>query len=217
MGSMSYDLSDIARTLANLIRTGIIAEVDGDKARVQLAPNLSTTWLRWVTDRAGDARTWWSPSVGEQVIVLSPDGDLTKGKILGSIYTLDAPAPETNPLVHATHYPDGAVVRYDAEAHALTAILPDGSTATIKADLVTADAKKAVCTGDVEIKGDLVVQGSSALNNGATVKGGAGGAAVVINGDVTATGDVKAGDISLRNHKTKGIKRGDEISDGPTS
>jgi len=217
MGCMSYDLSDIARTLTNLIRTGVIAEVDGDKARVQLAPNLFTTWLRWITVRAGNARTWWSPSIGEQVIVLSPDGDLSKGKILGSIYTLDAPAPETNPLVHATHYPDGAVVRYDAQAHALSAILPSGSTATVKADLVTADAKQTVCTGDVEIKGDLVVQGTSALNNGATVKGGSGGAAVVIKGDVSATGDVKAGNISLRHHKTTGVKRGDEVSDGPTA
>ena len=217
MGSMSYDLSDIARTLANLIRTGVIAEVDGDKARVQLAPNLSTTWLRWVTGRAGDARTWWSPSIGEQVIVFSPDGDLTKGKILCGIYTLDAPAPETNPLVQAVHYPDGAVVRYDAEAHALSATLPGGSTATVKADLVTADAKNTICTGDVEIKGNLIVQGTSALNNGATVKGGGDGAAVVINRNVTATGDVKAGDISLRNHRTTGVKRGDETSDGPTS
>jgi len=215
MGCMSYDLSDIARTLSNLIRTGVIAEVGGDKARVQLAPNLFTTWLRWITVRAGNARTWWSPSIGEQVIVFSPDGDLSKGKILCGIYTLDAPAPETNPLVHASHYPDGAVVRYDAEAHALSATLPSGSTATVKADLVTADAKKTVCTGDVEINGNLIVQGTSALNNGATVNGGDSGAAVIINGNVSATGDVKAGNISLRHHQTTGIKRGDEIGGEP--
>lgn len=215
MGCMSYDLSDIVRTLTNLIRIGVIADVKGDKARVQLAPHLCTTWLQWANARAGNARTWWPPSIGEQVIVFSPEGDLTKGKILAGLYTDDAPAPETNSLVNAAHYPDGAVVRYDAETHALSAILPTGSTANIKADNVTVDAKNTLCTGDVEILGDLIVHGISALNNGATVNGGDGSAALTINGDIDATGDIKAGEISLRYHKTKGIKRGDDISGEP--
>ena len=42
------------------------------------------------------------------------------------------------------------------------------------------------------IKGNLVV-GFSALNNGAKVQGGDGGAAMVIDGEVNATSDVNAG------------------------
>ncbi|WP_082814689.1 phage baseplate assembly protein V [Collimonas fungivorans] len=49
--------------------------------------NAPTTWLRWVTHRAGDARTWWSPSVGEQVVLLLPGGDLTAGVILQAVYS----------------------------------------------------------------------------------------------------------------------------------
>lgn len=215
MGCMNSDLSEALRAIKNLIRFGVITEVNGDRARVQLAPNLCTTWLQWFTLRAGNSRTWFPPSEGEQVAVFSPDGDLTQGKILAGLFTADSPAPESSLSVNATHYPDGAVVRYDHETHALSAILPDGSAATVKANTVTSDADTTICTGDVDIKGNLTVKGVSALNNGVTVKGGDGGAAMKINGSVEATGDVKAGDISLKNHPHEKVQPGNGTSGGP--
>jgi phage baseplate assembly protein V len=212
---MTPDLSDILRTVANLIRIGTIADVKNDQARVQLSPTLTTTWLKWIAFRAGDVVGWCAPSKGEQVIVFSPDGDLTRGRILAGLYSEASPAPELGQASNAVHYPDGAVVRYDFAAHALSAILPAGSSALVKADDVTADAPQTTCTGNVTIKGNLTVEGVSALNNGATVKGGTGGAAVVINGDMAATGDVKAGDISLIGHRHSQVKRGEEDSGGP--
>ncbi|MEO6921012.1 MAG: phage baseplate assembly protein V [Collimonas sp.] len=35
-----------------------------------------------MTLRAGDAQTWFPPSMGEQVIVLSPEGDFANAAIL---------------------------------------------------------------------------------------------------------------------------------------
>ena len=184
MVGMNSDLSEALYASKNLIRFGVVTEVKGDRARVQLAPDLVTTWLRWNTLRAGDSRSWFPPSLGEEVAVFSPDGDLTQGRIFAGFYTLNAPAPETSLSVHATHYADGAVVRYDHASHTLLAILPAGSAATIKADQVTVDATKTRCTGDVEIMRNLTVHGSSTLNNGLNVQGGAGAAAVNIAGDV---------------------------------
>ena len=212
---MTPDLSEIVRSIPNLIRTGHIAEIKADKVRVRLSPTLLTTWLQWVALRAGDVIDWCPPSVGEQVIVFSPSGDLTQGKVLAGLFSAESPAPEQSLKVRSIHYPDGAVVRYNFEAHALAAILPGGSSALVKADEVTADALQTTCTGNVTIKGNLTVEGVSALNNGATVKGGAGGAAMLINGDMKSTGDVVAGDISLRNHPHDKVKRGDETSGGP--
>ncbi|WP_432239905.1 phage baseplate assembly protein V [Herbaspirillum robiniae] len=210
------DISEIIRVIPNLIRIGNVEQVNADKVRVRLSPTLLTTWLQWVALRAGDVVEWSPLSIGEQVVVLSPNGDLTQGKVLGGLFSTDSPAPETALKLRAIHYPDGAIVRYDFEAHALAAILPGGSTALVKADEVTADARQTTCTGDVTIKGNLTVEGMSALNNGMQVKGGAGGAAAIINGKLQATGDVVAGDISLQNHRTSGVKRGDEVSEGPT-
>ncbi|MDR9850203.1 phage baseplate assembly protein V [Herbaspirillum huttiense] len=212
---MTPDLSELVRTIPNLIRTGKIAEINADKVRLRLSPSLLTTWLQWIALRAGDVIDWCPPSIGEQVIVFSPNGDLTQGKVLAGLFSADSSAPQTSLKIRSIHYPDGAVVLYDFGKHSLSAILPAGSSALVKADAVTADAPQTTCTGDVTIKGNLVVEGFSALNNGAKVLGGDGGAAIVIDGDVTATGDIKAGDISLRNHPHGEIKRGDEKSGVP--
>jgi phage baseplate assembly protein V len=211
---MTPDLPEILTAIANMIRIGSIVAVDGAKARVKLSPTLTTNWLNWISFRAGDVVTWCAPAVGEQVIVFSPGGDLLNGRILAGLYSVDSPAPESSRQVHATHYPDGAIIRYDFAAHRLTATLP-GGTAIIQADAVTSDAPETTCTGNLNVNGNLTVTGVSALNNGAVVKGGNDSAAMEIAGDVNATGDIKAGDISLRNHKHGEIKRGDEQSGGP--
>lgn len=215
MGCMTPDLSELVRTIPNLIRTGKIAEINADKLRVRLSPSLLTTWLQWIALRAGDVIDWCPPSIGEQVIVFSPNGDLTQGKVLAGLFSAESPAPQTSLNIRSIHYPDGAVVLYDFGKHSLSAILPAGSSALVKADAVTADAPQTTCTGNVTIRGNLVVEGFSALNNGAKVQGGEGGAAMVIDGEVSATGDVKAGNISLRNHPHGEIKRGDEKSGVP--
>ena len=96
MHCMNANLSDLLRLLQNLIRLGTIAEVKGAKARVRLGPTLTTEWLKWATRRAGSTRTWSAPTVGEQVIVFSPGGDLTRSIILPALYSQEFDAPETS-------------------------------------------------------------------------------------------------------------------------
>ena len=162
MHCVNADLSDLLRLLQNLIHLGTIAEVKGAKARVRLGPTLTTEWLNWATPRAGSTRTWSAPTVGEQVIVFSPGGDLTRGVILPALYSQEFDAPESSPTIHPPHYPDGAVVQYDHAAHALKAVLP-GGTATITADKVTSNAPSTICTGNLTAMKNLIVNGATAL------------------------------------------------------
>ena len=221
MHCMNADLSDLSRLLQNLIRLGTIAEVKGAKARVRLGPTLTTKWLNWATRRAGSTRTWSAPTVGEQVIVFSPGGDLTRGIIVPALYSQAFDAPESSDTVHATHYPDGAVVQYDHAAHALTALLPSG-TATITADEVTSNAPSTICTGDLTVMKNLIVkqsttvEGVTILNGGVNAKAGAaGGVAMAVQGKVTASEDVLAGAISLLKHPHGGVKAGGDQSGEP--
>lgn len=221
MHCMSVDLSEILRLLQNLIRLGTVAEVEGAKARVQLGPTLTTEWLKCITPRAGSTRTWSAPTVGEQVVVLSPGGDLTRGTILPAVFSQAFDAPELSQAVHTTHYPDGAVVQYDHDAHALTATLP-GGTATITADKVTSNAPSTICTGDLTVMQNLIVkqsttvEGATALNGGVNAKAGAGGGpAMNVRGTVKASDDVLAGDISLAKHPHGNVKAGADQSGGP--
>ena len=72
---MNAQLTEIMRLITNLIRTGVVTEVDRENwlCRVKTG-ELETNWINWLTLRAGNARTWWKPSEGEQVVLLSPDG-----------------------------------------------------------------------------------------------------------------------------------------------
>jgi len=53
----STSLQDIARAIRNLIRTGIVTDVDlvEGLCRVQTG-GMQTTWLNWLTSRAGRSR-----------------------------------------------------------------------------------------------------------------------------------------------------------------
>ena len=221
MHCMNANLSDLLRLLQNLIRLGTIAEVKGAKARVRLGPTLTTEWLNWATRRAGNTRTWSVPTVGEQVIVFSPGGDLTRGIIVPALYSQAFDAPESSPTIHTTHYPDGSVVQYDHAAHALTATLP-GGTATITAGKVTSDAPSTICTGDLTVMGKLLVEQAATVNGATTLNGGvnakagaAGGVAMAVQGTIKASEDVLAGAISLAEHAHGGVRAGGDKSGRP--
>ena len=178
--AQEFRLVELARRLANVVRPGVVAEVDfssAARARVRIKYGESdfssaavTDWLPWLAPRAGGDTQWWPPEIGEQVVILAPSGELSNGIVLGSLYSDAHPAPETDPDKHLVRYSDGAEISYDRAAHRLRAVLPAGGAAEITApDGVT-------ITGDVTIDG------------GVTVTGG-----VSATGDVEADGNVEAG------------------------
>ena len=203
---MNATTAELYRLLHNLIRIGTIAEVDHAvaQARVQIGP-LLTDWRPWGAQRAGNAQTWWAPSIGEQVLFFSPGGDMTSGIIMSALYSTAHPAPSDNQTLDMTVYPDGAIIQYDHATHALSATLPEGSSATITAtaitaiaDIVTADAPTTICTGDLRVAGNITAQAN-----------------ITVAGTLAATGDVTGAGISLSGHKHGGIQPGGGQSGGP--
>lgn len=64
------------RLLSNVIRTGIISEVDEKSWCVRVrSGELETGWLRWNTTRAGAFNVWLPPSPGEQVVIACIGGN----------------------------------------------------------------------------------------------------------------------------------------------
>lgn len=114
-------LQEIARAIRNLIRTGIVTDVDLDEGlcRVQTG-GMQTTWLNWLTCRADRSRVWWAPSVGEQVLLLAIGGELDTAFVLPGIFSDDHPAPSASPDAIHVSFPDGAVIEYEPEIGALT-------------------------------------------------------------------------------------------------
>ncbi|UYM14257.1 phage baseplate assembly protein V [Endozoicomonas euniceicola] len=143
-------LEDLERRLSNLLRIGVIENKGGepsDKVRVRIG-ELHTKPLPWLTHRAGNDKTWWKPEDGEQVLVLSPFGDLAQGVVLPSLYKEQFSAPYNDAGKHITEYADGARIEYDRNAHKLTAQLPGGATTELTS------------SGGITFTGDLLVNGN---------------------------------------------------------
>lgn len=147
-------LQDIARAIRNLIRTGIVTDVDTVEGlcRVQTG-GMQTTWL---TCHAGRSRMWWAPSVGEQVLLLAIGGELDTAFVLPVIFSDDQSAPSASPDAFHVSFPDGAVIDYDPESGALIVsgiktadvTASDSITATVPVVLVKASTRtpEVVCT-----------------------------------------------------------------------
>lgn len=114
-----FSLAELYRLLLNLIRKGVVTDVDAEnwQCRVQTG-DLETNWLNWLTLRAGKSRTWWKPSVGEQVLVLAVGGELTTAFVLPGIYSDACPPPSTSEDATVTAFPDGGWIEYEPETPA---------------------------------------------------------------------------------------------------
>lgn len=176
-------LTELRRRLAAVVRLGLVAEVDLERARMRVDYDrdasgnpVQTGWLPWLAGMAGADRSWRPPSPGEQVAVLSPDGDLGGGIVLGSLYRSAHPAPASAATEHLVEYRDGAVVAYDSDTHELRAALPEGATVRIESPGGVSIVGDVAVTGDLTVTGDIAAEGD-----------------VGAEGDVTADGDVTAG------------------------
>lgn len=118
-------LTELARQLENLIRFGTVEAVQVNPPRVQVkSGNILTTWLPWLTPRAGADREWNPPTLGEQVVLFSPSGILAQGVALTGLFSDLIPANGEREGLHRSTYRDGAVIEYDSIAKHLRATLP---------------------------------------------------------------------------------------------
>jgi phage baseplate assembly protein V len=128
-----FNISELDRKLANIIRLGVIKEANYKQARVRVQiGKLLTDWLPWVSGRAGSDRSWSAPSVGEQVVLLSPSGEMAQGVVLPSIYQQKHPAPCDKEAKNAYIFNDGTSYSYDKELHHLILSVVENGKFTIK-------------------------------------------------------------------------------------
>lgn len=187
-------LAELSRLLENLIRFGLIAEVQHVPPRVKVETGgILTTWLPWLAWRAGADREWDPPTVGEQVLLFSPSGQLANGVAVTGVFSDVIPANGDRAGLHRRTYADGAVVEYDSVAHHLRAVLPSGGTTEL------------VSTGGIHIVGDITHEGNYIQTGDQTV-----------TGLVTVTEDVVAAGISLVKHTHGGVQSGSGKTGAPS-
>ncbi|ENW74590.1 TPA: phage baseplate assembly protein V [Acinetobacter baumannii] len=199
--------ADINRRLENLIRFGTIKTVNPSKPIPLVTVDLDdivTPEIRFFNARSGDDSIWDPPSLDEEVMVISPCGEIGPTSVVFyGLYNNEHPSPSDDLNKKIRVFADGCVIAYDVSAHQLSAILPSGGKA-----IVTADGGITI-NGDTTINGNLQVNGSTAMTGNNTI-----GGSQLVQGSSHSTGafsteaDVKAGSISLKEHKHPGDSGG---------
>lgn len=182
--------SETERVLANMIRVGVVSALDEANARVQVnVGGLTTSWLPWITSRAGATRTWSAPRAGEQVMVLAPYGDTTQAVVLPAIYQDDHPAPAASQAVERVEFPDGTFVDYNSETNTLNIDVAGNAKVIVNCKEATINAATSVTlnTPQTTCKGKLTVEGLLTYMAGMVGSGGT-GASAAITGNVAITG-----------------------------
>lgn len=218
------DENEIHRRILNLVRKGVVTDVAHDNSpptcRVS-SGGLRTSWLPWIALAAGEIVEWNPPSVGEQVLVLSPSGDPAQGVVLRGLYSDNAPAPMNSSEKHVRVYPDGAVIEYDHALHSLKADLPAGATIlvvapgkiTVRTQDATVQAAAIQLDGEVVVTKSMTVKGPFAFESGMTGKSGGDGATMKIDGRAAFTGEVTSKGKSLPHHSHREQGDGQLVSE----
>lgn len=184
---------DIPADPALTVRIGRVLSVDlaGATCVVALGDpdsedgELESPDIPWAAPRAGQTRIWSPPAVGEQVVVLCPEGDLALGVVHGGLWSDAHPAPGGSTR-HVISFDDGAEIAYDPESHHADIDLPAGATLAINAQ------------GGVTITGPVSIDGD-----------------VTVTGTLTASEDVVGGGKSLKTHRHTAVQPGGGLSGAP--
>ena len=107
---------------------------------------IETQPLRWMTGVAGGTRTWSRPKVGEQVLLLAPEGDMAGAIALRGVVSTAHP-PIADDAREIVEFEDGTRIAHDPAAKSLEINVASGGTLTIRA------------SGGITLEGDVLVKG----------------------------------------------------------
>lgn len=186
--SDAYRNAEAERRTANGLLFGHVVEVDHDARRavVEIEDGWRLRPLPWLERRAGRVRTSSPPTVGEQVLVLSPGGEPGVGVILPGAPS-DAVAPETRADLELTETDDGFADVWDAEAQTRTLTVPEGGrlivavAGEVVADFSAEAVLLKVGASEVRVTSDAIVL------DGDVDLGGEGGLGVARINDAIST------------------------------
>jgi len=182
-------IPDMLRRLLNIVRPGEVSKVDYAKARIRVKHgDLESNWIPWATGRAGGNKIWSPPEVGEQVLMLSPGGDMSRAIAVVGIFSDDNEANGDSGDLFRMTFKNGTVIEYDREANELKATLKAGGKATIEA------------SGGITLKGDITLDGSITLTGDIDLNG-----ALTAQGNVISLGTGAPVTLSTHMHPTAAV------------
>lgn len=207
---IQFDVSDLLRRIENLLKVGVIHEVDLDakKLRVKMG-DIITGWLNMPGEVTANYIRWRPLKTGTQVLVASESADPANAIIVQILYTADNQPVSTEETLDIIQFNDGTAISYNTATSALTAALASNGHITATApqgiidihsdqgtinvtanqgtiNLDTQGGKiNATCLQGFDITGDVSITGSLSCTGNADVDGH-----IDAGGDISADGNV---------------------------
>lgn len=199
--------ADNNRRLENIVRFGTIKTINPSNPIPRVIVDLGdieTPEIRCLNIRSGDDSTWDMPSENEECVVISPCGEIGPASfVMYGFYNDEHPAPSDDLNKKIRMFADGCIFAYDVSAHHLSAILPTGGTAVLTADGGVTVNGNTTINGNLQVNGNTSMTGNNSVQGSQSVNGTS-----YSKGTLSCDGDVKAGAISLKNHKHPGDSGG---------
>ena len=149
-------IEELERRMANTVRLGRVIKVDAARGLVKLkVAELETGWVPW-TAQAGEINVFAPPSVGQQMMLVSPSGEPGQGWA--------APAGFSNQF--AQPHDKGGEMKI---THGAVVVFTDGSVIRVKADHAVIEADKVDLGGE---GGPAVARIGDKTSDGATIVSG---------------------------------------------
>ncbi len=134
---MTFAAAEADRQIGNLVSLGRVTAVDNATGRVRVqVGDLTTASIQVMQLQSGTIKMHFMPSIGEQVTILAPSGDMARAFVMGSL-----------PI-------DGNLVAPDAGSPTMDL---GGGTLRIIGNLYV--------DGDIEVTGDVVASGKSLVTH----------------------------------------------------
>lgn len=209
-------LKEIYSILTNLVRVGRVTSVDSESERARVVfddrDETESYDLQVIVRNTKENKDHALPDIDEDVLCVFLPIGIEQGFILGSFYTDANTPPSSSANVRKVQFSDGTVIEYDRENKKLTAnvkgdidVIATGNLSANIGGELNADVSgnSTIKTPKLTVDGDLDVTGKTSTvgltsTSGMSVSGGSGAS---VQGDLNVSGgDIKADDISLKNH-----------------
>ena len=178
-----FSFAETARKQGNILRIGNIHAVDyaNNKASVALENgDIVTDLLPWLAHRAGNMRVYSAPTVGEQVLLICPQGETHLGIILCGLFSDAFPPPHTSPHIHEIIFSDGGYVHYNIDNGQMNIKTKGNITIDCAATV------NIIAPSDVNIQGNVNVSGAISATGNISCA-----ADISCDGGIQATGSVQ--------------------------
>lgn len=128
-----HQIQELDRRVQSMVRFGRVKEVNPQRAQVRFEDGAVQTsdWVDWQEPGSGRVRSWTAPKVGQEVVILSPSGELGQAIAMPGSYNRENRAPSSDPDEHVMAQTDD--VRISMKGNAVTFKL-GGTTIVMSAD-----------------------------------------------------------------------------------